>query len=366
MVTSASTYRRTAPRLTSTSGTSSYTELLARVKAAGLLERRVGFYWSVFGVLVGVGALAALAVLVLGHTWFQLIPAGVLGVVFTQFAFISHEAAHRQIFASRRWNENAGRYVGVFLVGISYSWWLNKHNRHHGNPNTIGRDPDIVSGVVSFTEEDASSRRGVVRALTRVQGWALFPLLTLEGANLHWQSMRAVATGAHAKGSPRERLIEAVLLAARFGLYFWAVFALLPLGIGFAFIGVQLAVFGVMMGASFAPNHKGMPVIAEGARVDFFSRQVRTSRDITGGRWVDHLLGGLNHQAEHHLFPSMARPNLRRAKVLVKEHCVAHDVPYTETPLLRSYGIVIGYLNRVGLAARDPFDCPMVAEFRLH
>ncbi|WP_395246121.1 hypothetical protein ACGGZK_04395 [Agromyces sp. MMS24-K17] len=27
-------------------------------------------------------------------------------------------------------------------------------------------------------------------------------------------------------------------------------------------------------------------------------------------------------------------------------------------------GIVIRYLNRVGLAARDPFDCPMVNRFR--
>lgn len=35
-------------------------------------------------------------------------------------------------------------------------------------------------------------------------------------------------------------------------------------------------------------------------------------------------------------------------------------------PLLRSYGIVIRYLNRVGLGARDPFACPLVAELRIH
>jgi hypothetical protein len=48
----------------------------------------------------------------------------------------------------------------------------------------------------------------------------------------------------------------------------------------------------------------------------------------------------------------------------VREYCRTLDVPYTETTLLRSYGIVIRYLNRVGLAARDPFDCPMVNRFR--
>ena len=60
----------------------------------------------------------------------------------------------------------------------------------------------------------------------------------------------------------------------------------------------------------------------------------------------------------------MPRPHLARARQIVLEKCRELDVPYTETSLLQSYAIVIGYLNRVGLAARDPFDCPIVAELR--
>ena len=141
-------------------------------------------------------------------------------------------------------------------------------------------------------------------------------------------------------------------------------FVFLPLGMAFAFLGVQLAVFGVYMGATFAPNHKGMPVIDRAAKIDFFSKQMRTSRNISGGWWATTLLGGLNYQVEHHLFPSMARPYLAKARVIVREYCATHDVPYTETTLLRSYAIVIDYLNRVGLAARDPFDCPFNMQYR--
>ena len=132
----------------------------------------------------------------------------------------------------------------------------------------------------------------------------------------------------------------------------------------FAFLGVQLAVFGVYMGASFAPNHKGMPIIAADAKLDFFSKQVRTSRNIRGGWWATTLMGGLNYQVEHHLFPSMARPHLAKTREIVMEQCRTRGVPYTETSLIQSYGIVIAYLNRVGLSARDPFDCPMVNRFR--
>ena len=115
------------------------------------------------------------------------------------------------------------------------------------------------------------------------------------------------------------------------------------------------------MGASFAPNHKGMPIVPADAKMDFLSKQVLTSRNITG-RWTTPLMGGLNHQVEHHLFPSMARPHLGRARDIVREHCKSLDILYTETTLVDSYGIVVRYLNRVGLAARDPFDCPAAGE----
>jgi fatty acid desaturase len=75
-------------------------------------------------------------------------------------------------------------------------------------------------------------------------------------------------------------------------------------------------------------------------------------------------MGGLNYQIEHHLFPSMPRPHLRTARMLVRDHCRSCDIPYVEASLLSSYRTVIGYLNRVGLAARDPFDCPLASRLR--
>jgi fatty acid desaturase len=359
-------YRQTRPRGPGRTGTSSYTALLAQVKEHDLLRRRRGFYWTLFGSLVLTLGVAWVAFAFLGHSWFQLIIAGVLGVLFTQFAFLSHEAAHRQVFASHAWNDRAGRYVGTFLVGISYSWWMNKHTRHHGNPNTIGKDPDIRPDTIRFIPEDVAKATGPMKWLMRVQGYAFFPLLTLEGINLHWVALKSVATGRDTKSDTRSRWLEAGLLFGRFAVYLTAVFWFLPFGMAWAFLGVQLAVFGIMMGASFAPNHKGMPTIAHDAKVDFFARQVLTSRNIRGGWWVSFLMGGLNHQVEHHLFPSMPRPALKKARLLVREHCDTLDVPYTETTLVRSYGIVVRYLNRVGLAARDPFACPMVAELRIH
>lgn len=335
-----------------------YLEVSEAVRERGLMRRAPWFYWGVGAVLVlALGGCIAAFVLV-GPSWFQLLIAAALGILFTQAAFLAHEAAHRQILSFGPANDRLARLL-TGVLGLSYSWWNSKHSRHHANPNKANKDPDIAAGTISFLETDAAQTRGFHRAIAVRQGWLFFPLLTLEGLNLHVQSYKHLMSRGRVKG----RWLELSLISARFACLIIPLMLLLPLGMAFAFIGVQLAVFGVYMGASFAPNHKGMPVIAPTAKLDFFSKQVRTSRNIKGGWWATTLLGGLNYQVEHHLFPSMARTNLAQTQVIVREYCRTHNVPYTETSLAQSYAIVIEYLNRVGIAARDPFDCPTAAQF---
>ncbi|GAA1613971.1 acyl-CoA desaturase [Leucobacter chromiireducens subsp. chromiireducens] len=335
-----------------------YVEVTRTAKEQGLLRRAHGFYAAVgAGIVVALAGAIAGSIL-LGDSWFQLIIAAVLGIIFTQIAFLAHEAAHRQILSTGPANDRLARVLAG-SIGMSYSWWDSKHTRHHANPNRVGKDPDIEVDTISFLEEDAVEARGLRRAITKRQGWLFFPLLTLEGLNLHLHSFRHLFSREPVRG----RWIELSIIAARFVLLLTPVFLFLPVGMAFAFLGVQFAVFGVYMGASFAPNHKGMPVIAASAKLDFFSKQVRTSRNIRGGWWATSLMGGLNYQVEHHLFPSMARPHLAKASKIVREFCAEHRVPYTETSLWHSYGIVIEYLNRVGLSARDPFECPVSAQY---
>ncbi|GAA1346205.1 fatty acid desaturase family protein [Arthrobacter roseus] len=338
----------------------SYSVLLKQVRSEGLLTRRRGFYISLFILLTLALGAAWTGFALLGDTWFQLLIAGVLGIIFTQIAFLAHEASHRQIFKSRGANDWSGRVLAAGVVGISYAWWMDKHTRHHNDPNVVGKDPDIELDTISFIEEDAAKAKGVLAWITRRQGYLFFPLLTLEGFNLHGRSMQTLFQRSPVKG----RWVELALIGLRFGAYFGVLFWFLPVGMAFAFIGVQMAVFGVYMGASFAPNHKGMPIIPRGSKLDFFQKQVLTARNIRGGSFINNFFGGLNYQVEHHLFPDMPRPHLRKASAIVREHCARLKVPYTEVGVAASYASVVSYLNRVGLAARDPFDCPMVNRYR--
>jgi len=322
---------------------SDYAELSRQVKQAGLLERRRWSYTWRIAVVVALLAAGWGAFVLVGDSWWQLAVAVFLGVMFTQLGFLGHDAGHRQISGSRRVSRILGVLLGNLGIGLSYGWWVDKHNRHHAHPNTEGADPDIGMRVLAFTETQARASRGWSRAVFRYQAYLFFPMLIGEALSVHVAGVRSLASR-----DSGTRPAEAALLGIHFVGYLTAVFLVLSPVKAVVFILVQQGVFGVYLGAAFAPNHKGMPILSPGDRSDFLRRQVLTSRNVRGGWLTDLALGGLNYQIEHHLFPSMPRPALGRSQPLIVEFCRQHGLPYCEASLVGSYAQALRYLAIVG------------------
>lgn len=338
----------------------SFLALSARVHEAGLLRRRPGFYWPrILFWTIGM-VLILVAVVLAGHGWYQLIFAVLLGVAMSRLGFLSHEAAHQEIFEGRRWNEWTARVLAGLFVGLSYGWWMNKHGRHHANPNKEGADPDLDLRVLSLTSERAATRTGLTGKLMRYQGWYFLPLLPFEGFALHVTSVRNILGPGHV----RLRWVEILFVGLRLLGVPLILFLALPFWLALAFIVVQTCVFGLLLGGAFAASHIGMPVVPRDMKLDFLRRQVHMSRNIRGNPLVHFFMGGLQYQIEHHLFPRIPRPNLPALQQLVREHCSTLGIRYTETTLGEAYKVIIAYLNQVGLRNRDPFSCPLVLRYR--
>jgi fatty acid desaturase len=326
---------------------SDYAGLSRRIRQTGLLDRRPAYY--AVKILLNAILLAAgwTVVVLLGDSWYQLLAAAWLAVISGQIAFLAHDAGHRQIFRTRRPNDLLGLAHANLLLGVSYGWWVGKHNRHHSNPNHEDRDPDINIGAVAFTARQARARRGVAGVMARHQAYLFFPMLLGEAVHLHAASVRALLGG-----TVRHKRVEALLLLAHFAAYLTPLLLVLSPLRALAFVIVQQGLLGLYLGCAFAPNHKGMPVLSEQDELDFLRRQVLTSRNVRGGRLVDWMLGGLNYQIEHHLFPSLPRPSLRHAQPLVRAFCQQHGLPYCERTLLGSYTEALRHLRTVGTPPR--------------
>ncbi|MDX3849972.1 acyl-CoA desaturase [Streptomyces sp. AK02-01A] len=329
---------------------SEFAPLLRTVREQGLLERRAA--WYARGIAVNLIFLAAIVtgMALLGPSWWTLLLAPPLAILSARMAFVGHDAGHSQITADR----GKGRLIQLvhanLLLGMSQEWWNDKHNKHHANPNHIDKDPDVAADILVFTQQQTAGRTGLRRRLTRHQAWLFFPLTTLEGIALKVYGFQAVFSRQDTRMPARRRAVEGLLLAAHVGGYVTLLLTTLTVGQAIVFALLHQMLLGLHLGMAFAPNHKGMemPDPENSQGWGHLRRQVLTSRNIRGGLFTDWFLGGLNYQIEHHLFPSMPRPHLRLAQPLVRAHCLARGVSYTETGLIDSYRQALGHLHRVG------------------
>ena len=327
--------------------TASFRALAQQVRAMGLLDRRPGYY-RVKITLTIVAFFAGWALFItVGNSWAALAVAPFAGVMFTQLGFIGHDAGHNQVFRTRRRNRLLGLAVGNVLTGLSFGWWVPKHNAHHAHPNEPGRDPDVGEGPALPSSDAPGEKPGPLASwLERWQAALFFPLMLLRSSGMHVLGIQRLA-----RRRDHGAAVEASLLILHAALYLTVVLWVLSPLKAVAFVAVQQGVFSLYLGISFAPNHKGMPVIESGTTAGFARRQVVTARNIRGGRCTTFMLGGLNYQIEHHLFPSMPRPNLRRAQGLVRDFCAAAGLGYTEESFVESFRLITRHLSDAGAAA---------------
>ena len=335
------------PSVLSATRGSDFSPLLREIKTAGLLERRTAAYAMAIGINVALMGITWAGIAVLGSSWWVLLLALPLGILTTRAAFFGHDAGHQQIAGSRKLHDWIGMLHGNLLLGMSYGWWNDKHNRHHANPNHTDKDPDVGEGILVWTREQASGREGLEGWLSRHQARIFFPLLTLEGFNLKVSSINCLLK------RRRESKTELGLMAAHLGLYFGALFVIMSPGQAVLFALIHHMIFGLHLGSVFAPNHKGMEMPDDDTNWGHLEKQVLTSRNVNGGIVTDWMMGGLNYQIEHHLFPSMPRANLRFAQPIVRSYCERIGMPYVSTGLIDSYRMGLRHMHEVGHELRE-------------
>lgn len=331
---------------TATVTVSEYAELKRLVESTGLMARQPRYYIGKFAL-----TLSLLAVGLVGlhfaaeHPLWWALDVVMLAIAFVQVAQLGHDVVHGQVRKSGRFSMALSLLVGNLLVGVSRSWWNENHSAHHAHPNDLVADPNVDILFIACTPEQAVGRPGWVRWILRHQAPLLFPIFALEFFSMHQQSLAHVL-----RGTTGLLRLEACLLLAHYILYTGALLlAFGPLGaIGFAIVHHLLT--GVYMASIFAPNHKGMPLSTSLDHMGFLREQVLTARNVRGGGWVDFVYGGLNWQIEHHLFPTMARNNLRRVSPLVRGFCAARGVEYSETDFMGAWRDIMGHLTTVSRA----------------
>lgn len=246
----------------------------------------------------------------------------------------AHTASHYATGESRWLNEVMTHLGFTLILGVSTSYWRNKHIAiHHKAPNILGADDDIdLSPYFAVTDEQVDRARGLLRLWYSVQ-WMVIPFAILvNGFNVQITGWRFLISRLRDKGV-REAKHWADLAVLCSHLLLWVGVPMLvfePWQVLLCYF-LRIVGMGYAMFVAFAPAH--FPEEADcGSRNaitdDFILGQTATTVNFRTGPLGRLLCSGVDFQIEHHLIPGISHPHLPKVAKLVEEFCRYHRYPY--------------------------------------
>ncbi|MFT6856653.1 MAG: linoleoyl-CoA desaturase [Cyclobacteriaceae bacterium] len=279
-----------------------------------------------------------------------------LGLNFAAVGFnVMHEGGHQAFSKYKVVNEIAAYFLNI--LGGSIHYWKQKHNvNHHTFTNIEGIDNDI--DVKPFMRLHDGQPRYWFHKYQHIYWAALYPLTYLSW--IFYEDFEKYFTGKINKESEKralpfyEHLIFWCTKTIYVGLFI--VIPIMAVGwlswlIGFATITLTT---GLAISVVFQLAH-----VVEAT--DFHSHSIASTKEwaihqisttanfATRSKLLFWLLGGLNFQIEHHLFPRISHIHYPKISQIVKETCEEYNIAYHEySTMLKAVGSHVLHLKKLG------------------
>jgi fatty acid desaturase len=268
-----------------------------------------------------------------------------------------HTASHYAI-ARRKWlNELITLVNFPVSLGVSASFWWNKHvHIHHNVPNVIGEDCDAeLLPYFALCRHEIAGCRGFQRFYyERLQALAIVPAIALNSFGVQLRGWFYLARTWRSAGRHRRALLRLDLasLLAHYLLFLALPMLFFPVGAVLLAYVLRSVVLGYAAFAAFAPAHypAGAVHTFSDEHADFVLRQTATTINFRTGPLGRVLCAGVEYQIEHHLFPGISHVYYPEVSRLVAEFCHCHGYPYRSVSWAR--GIWESFRT---------FACPKVA-----
>lgn len=273
---------------------------------------------------------------------FVLLTAVVLAVALVGIGFnVQHDGNHGT-FSRRPWVNRLAGFT-LDLIGASSHFWKDKHNHnHHVYTNIPHEDADIDLGPMARLSEDQPWFWW--HRYQHVYLWALYTCVHLRYLYSDVQRLafgkNDGLTAGYPKGADMRWLLggKVFFLTVAFVIPLSRHDALPALGIYLMVSMIMGLIFSVVFQLAHTVDVVEHPLSADLAnRPEWVVHQIQTTANFaTASRTATFLLGGLNHQREHHLFPRVAHVHYPALAHMVREVCAECGVQCRENATIAS------------------------------
>lgn len=279
---------------------------------------------SYIALLTGPGPMARIALVLL------------IAFASVQAGLVAHDAGDGGVTSNRGLASCLRHLLMNVVSALSSSYFIYLHKVHHLTLQRGGRGLSAGEYAVNPYEigwlKKSVSFDGAVFAAT---------MIGLRGLTFKLESVRYVLRNWRETGTDRILMV---------------LHALLWLAVPTAFIGMLDAVvnyglitlfIGPYVGTILVLNHAGMSKAQSLTRLPRIERITQTTRNLGRSRWSDFFFGGVNNHIEHHLFPQIPVPRLRKARAITKAFFEEYGIPYSETSFVRALAEAANHFRTV-------------------
>ena len=250
-----------------------------------------------------------------------------------------HDANHGSFSKSQKVNRFFGN--SLYLLGGFPANWRYQHNTlHHGFTNIEGHDEDIAPpGILRFSPHRPLKK---IHRYQHIYAWFFYSLMTISWiiSKDFSRFKRYRKMGARFSGKRKSNSLLVELIISK--IIYYSVFLIIPLltiPISWYWVvgGFLLMHFtsGLVLSAIFQTAHvvpsSEYPVPdGDGELTNNWTiHQLYTTCDYSPkSRIFSWLIGGLNYQVEHHLFPYISHIHYRDISKIVQAKAKEYDLPY--------------------------------------
>jgi linoleoyl-CoA desaturase len=283
-----------------------------------------------------------------------------LGLVVAGIGFnIMHDGAHGS-FSKYKWVNNIAAFSLNLLGGSSFMWNVKHNVIHHAYTNIDGVDDDI--DIQPWMRMSSTQPKLKMHKYQHFYFWFLYSMLYILWVFvLDYQKYfkRKIGHMPLKKMSAWDHIIfwgfKALYLFLFFLIPFYTV-GVLPTIIGFLIFSVVAGfILSIVFQLAHTVEHTHFPVPHdESGKLDdeWAIHQLKTTANFAPkNKLISWLVGGLNYQIEHHLFPKISHVHYPAIRKIIKQACDEFNVPYTEYKKM-SHAVIshVLFLKQMGRA----------------
>ena len=271
------------------------------------LEKRGFFKPNYYHVLYRIFEIFALYILATYLANHNIIASIILfGLLGGRSGWIQHEGGHTSLTGNITTDKQIQNFFIGFMIFGDGSMWNNMHNKHHATPQKIGHDIDLdTAPLVAFYDNSIENNK--YNSITKL--WLKYQMYTFLPITSGVLVMSFWVFYLHPRKVFRDKNIAQafiILIGHITRIYIFKIFS--PTNYFYAIMYHLLTIWitGIYLFGHFSLSHSFTPTINKNENPDWVRYAIEHTVDISpNNKFVGWIMGHLNNQVIHHLFPSM-------------------------------------------------------------